>query len=48
MGLKNVHTRLTGHPMELGVSTEMLGRTMNGIGERLTDWVRSCRKRCWM
>ena len=33
MGLKNVHTRLTGHPMELGVSTEMLGRTMNGIGE---------------
>ena len=32
MGLKNVHTRLTGHPMELGVSTEMLGRTMNGIG----------------
>ena len=32
MGLRNVHTRLTGHPMELGVSTEMLGRTMNGIG----------------
>ena len=32
MGLKNVHTRLTGHPMELGVSEEMLGRTMNGIG----------------
>ena len=28
MGLKNVHTRLTGHPMELGVSTEMLGRTI--------------------
>ena len=32
LGLKNVHTRLTGHPMELGVSEEMLGRTMNGIG----------------
>ena len=23
LGLKNVHTRLTGHPMELGVSEEM-------------------------
>jgi len=32
LGLTNVHTRLTGHPMELGVSEEMLGRTMNGIG----------------
>ena len=32
LGLRNVHTRLTGHPMELGVSEEMLGRTMNGIG----------------
>lgn len=32
LGLKNVHTRLTGHPMVLGVSEDMLGRTMNGIG----------------
>ena len=32
LGLKNVHNRLTGHPMELGVSEEMLGRTLNGIG----------------
>ena len=30
--LKGVHTRPTGHPMELGVSEEMLGRTFNGIG----------------
>ena len=32
LSLKGVHTRLTGHPMELGVSEEMLGRTFNGIG----------------
>lgn len=33
MSLKNTHTRLSGHPMELGVSLEMLGRTFNGLGE---------------
>lgn len=32
LGLRNVHTRLTGHPMVLGVSEDMLGRTMNGTG----------------
>lgn len=32
MALRNTHTRLTGHPMELGVSTDMLGRTFDGIG----------------
>lgn len=32
LALKNVHTRLTGRPMELGVSEDMLGRTFNGIG----------------
>lgn len=32
MALRNTHTRLTGHPMELGVSEDMLGRTFNGIG----------------
>ena len=32
MALRNTHTRLTGRPMELGVSEEMLGRTFNGIG----------------
>ena len=33
MALRNTHTRLTGHPMEIAVSEEMLGRTFNGIGE---------------
>ena len=32
LGLRNVHTRLTGQPMVLGVSEDMLGRTMNGTG----------------
>ena len=35
--LKNTHTRLTGHPMEIGLSEEMLGRTFNGIGEPVDD-----------
>ncbi len=33
MSLKNTHTRLSGHSMELGVSLEILGRTFNGLGE---------------
>ena len=33
LSLKNAHTRLTGKPMELGVSDELLGRTFNGIGK---------------
>ena len=33
MALRNTHTRLTGHPMEIAVSEEMLGRTFNGIGQ---------------
>ncbi len=32
MALKNTHTRLTGHPMEISVSQDMLGRTFNGLG----------------
>ncbi len=32
LSLKNAHTRLTGKPMELGASEEILGRTFNGIG----------------
>lgn len=32
MALKNTHTRLTGHPMEIGVSESMLGRTFDGLG----------------
>lgn len=33
MSLKNTHTRLTGHPMEVALSPDILGRTFNGIGE---------------
>lgn len=33
MSLLNTHTRLTGHPMEIGLSEDILGRTFNGIGE---------------
>ena len=33
MSLTNPHTRLTGHPMEIGLSEEILGRTFDGIGK---------------
>ncbi|MEG0591360.1 MAG: V-type ATP synthase subunit B, partial [Lachnospiraceae bacterium] len=33
MSLKNTHTKLTGHPMEISLSPDMLGRTFNGLGE---------------
>jgi V/A-type H+-transporting ATPase subunit B len=32
MSLSNTRTRLTGRPMELTVSEDMLGRTFNGVG----------------
>ncbi|MGN0297844.1 MAG: V-type ATP synthase subunit B [Lachnospiraceae bacterium] len=32
ISLMNTHTRLTGHPMEVELSEEILGRTFNGIG----------------
>lgn len=32
ISLMNTHTKLTGHPMEVALSKEMLGRTFNGIG----------------
>ena len=37
MSLSNTHTRLTGHPMEIGLSEEILGRTFNGIGQPIDD-----------
>ena len=37
LSLKNTHTRLTGHPMEIALSPDMLGRTFNGIGEPIDD-----------
>ncbi len=33
MSLSNTHTRLTGHPMEIGLSPDILGRSFNGLGE---------------
>ena len=33
MSLKNTHTKLTGPPMEVALSPDILGRTFNGIGE---------------
>ena len=33
MSLLNTRTRLTGHPMEIGLSVDILGRTFNGLGE---------------
>ena len=33
MSLTNTHTRLTGHPMEIGLSEEIMGRTFDGIGK---------------
>ena len=32
MSLNNTHTRLVGHPMEITLSPDILGRTFNGIG----------------
>ncbi|MCI7812986.1 MAG: V-type ATP synthase subunit B [Lachnospiraceae bacterium] len=32
MSLENTRTRLSGHPMELALSPDILGRTFNGIG----------------
>lgn len=33
MSLKNTHTKLTGKPMEIALSPEILGRTFDGIGK---------------
>ncbi|BCN33007.1 V-type ATP synthase subunit B [Anaeromicropila herbilytica] len=33
MSLNNTHTRLTGHPMEVALSEDILGRVFNGIGQ---------------
>ncbi|MBQ4521339.1 MAG: V-type ATP synthase subunit B [Lachnospiraceae bacterium] len=35
MSLNNTKSRLTGHPMELDLSPEILGRVFNGIGQPL-------------
>lgn len=33
MSLRNTHTKLTGHPMEIPLSENILGRTFNGLGQ---------------
>ena len=33
MSLSNTHTRLTGHPLEIGLSPDILARSFNGLGE---------------
>ena len=37
MSLMNTHTRLTGHPMEIALSEDILGRTFNGIGKPIDN-----------
>ena len=37
ISLQNTHTRLTGHPMEIGLSPDILGRTFNGIGQPIDN-----------
>jgi len=37
MSLKNTHTKLTGHPMEITLSKDILGRVFNGIGRPIDD-----------
>lgn len=33
MSLNNTHTKLTGHPMEVALSSDILGRVFNGVGQ---------------
>lgn len=37
MSLKNTHTKLTGHPMEIELSEQILGRVFNGIGRPIDN-----------
>ena len=37
MSLKNTHTKLTGHPLEIALSEDLLGRTFNGIGQPIDN-----------
>lgn len=48
MALRNTHTRLTGHPMEIGVSVDMLGRTFDGIGNPIDGLGPVLPKSGWM
>ena len=37
MSLTNTHTKLTGHPMEIALSEEILGRTFDGVGRPIDN-----------
>ena len=37
MSLKNTHTKLTGRPLEISLSPDILGRTFNGLGQPIDD-----------
>ena len=37
MSLTNTHTKLTGKPLEIPLSEEMLGRTFNGVGKPIDN-----------
>ena len=37
LSLKNTHTRLTGKPMEIGLTADLLGRTFDGIGRPIDN-----------
>ena len=37
MALTNTHTKLTGHPLEMYLSEDILGRTFNGIGKPIDN-----------
>ena len=42
MSLDNTRTKLTGHPMEVSLAPDMLGRTFNGTNR----WIRTTDHRC--
>ena len=48
MALRNTHTRLTGHPMEIGVSVECWGAPSTASEIPSTAWDRSLPKNGWM
>lgn len=37
MSLRNTHTKLTGHPLEIALSEDILGRTFDGIGRPIDN-----------
>lgn len=46
MSLLNTHARLTGRPLCVGLSEEILGRTFNGLGSRSTGSARCTPRLC--